>query len=65
MQHKYESNQIMYLSYNNIMSHFVRSSQQEGKDYIPLGSFWNEDTNHGEGFKENPLAVTNLRCVSM
>lgn len=47
------------------MSHFVRSSQQEGKDYIPLGSFWNEDTNHGEGFKENPLAVTNLRCVSM
>ncbi|XP_026217644.1 vascular endothelial growth factor receptor 1 isoform X2 [Anabas testudineus] len=34
--------------------------QQDGKDYIPLGSFLNEDTNHSENFKENPLAVTNL-----
>uniref|UniRef100_A0A7N6BEU6 receptor protein-tyrosine kinase n=1 Tax=Anabas testudineus TaxID=64144 RepID=A0A7N6BEU6_ANATE len=38
--------------------------QQDGKDYIPLGSFLNEDTNHSENFKENPLAVTNLRYVS-
>uniref|UniRef100_A0A7N6FJN6 receptor protein-tyrosine kinase n=1 Tax=Anabas testudineus TaxID=64144 RepID=A0A7N6FJN6_ANATE len=37
--------------------------QQDGKDYIPLGSFLNEDTNHSENFKENPLAVTNLRYV--
>ncbi|KAF7213894.1 vascular endothelial growth factor receptor 1 isoform X1 [Nothobranchius furzeri] len=29
--------------------------QQDGKDYIPLGSFKNSDTK-----KENPLAVTNL-----
>uniref|UniRef100_A0A7N6AGB2 receptor protein-tyrosine kinase n=1 Tax=Anabas testudineus TaxID=64144 RepID=A0A7N6AGB2_ANATE len=38
--------------------------QQDGKDYIPLGSFLNEDTNHSENFKENPLAVTNLRYVN-
>ncbi|XP_067434475.1 vascular endothelial growth factor receptor 1 isoform X1 [Thunnus thynnus] len=34
--------------------------QQDGKDYIPLGSFMTGDTNHSKTFKENPLAVTNL-----
>ncbi|XP_062297945.1 vascular endothelial growth factor receptor 1 [Scomber scombrus] len=34
--------------------------QQDGKDYIPLGSFMTGDTNHNKTFKENPLAVTNL-----
>ncbi|XP_047424727.1 vascular endothelial growth factor receptor 1 isoform X3 [Mugil cephalus] len=34
--------------------------QQDGKDYIPLGSFMNGDTGRCEAFKENPLAVTNL-----
>ncbi|XP_037550025.1 vascular endothelial growth factor receptor 1 [Nematolebias whitei] len=34
--------------------------QQEGKDYIPLGSFRNADGSQSEAFKENPLAVTNL-----
>ncbi|KAK2886478.1 vascular endothelial growth factor receptor 1 isoform X2 [Channa argus] len=34
--------------------------QQEGKHYIPLGSFITGDRNHSETFKENPLAVTNL-----
>uniref|UniRef100_A0A671TXQ5 receptor protein-tyrosine kinase n=1 Tax=Sparus aurata TaxID=8175 RepID=A0A671TXQ5_SPAAU len=35
--------------------------QQDGKDYIPLGSFKTSDTGRSETFKENPLAVTNLR----
>ncbi|XP_049913306.1 vascular endothelial growth factor receptor 1 isoform X1 [Epinephelus moara] len=34
--------------------------QQEGKDYIPLGSFITGDTGRSETFKESPLAVTNL-----
>ncbi|XP_071341314.1 vascular endothelial growth factor receptor 1 isoform X2 [Trachinotus anak] len=34
--------------------------QQDGKDYIPLGSFMSGDKNHSETLKENPLAVTNL-----
>ncbi|XP_036934609.1 vascular endothelial growth factor receptor 1 isoform X2 [Acanthopagrus latus] len=34
--------------------------QQDGKDYIPLGSFKTPDTGRSETFKENPLAVTNL-----
>nr|XP_020455714.1 vascular endothelial growth factor receptor 1 isoform X2 [Monopterus albus] len=34
--------------------------QQDGKDYVPLGSFITGDTNCSEAFKENPLAVTNL-----
>nr|XP_046226781.1 vascular endothelial growth factor receptor 1 isoform X2 [Scatophagus argus] len=34
--------------------------QQDGKDYIPLGSFKSGDTGRSETFKENPLAVTNL-----
>ncbi|KAM7369918.1 hypothetical protein PAMP_011206 [Pampus punctatissimus] len=34
--------------------------QQDGKDYIPLGSFITAETNHSKTFKENPLAVTNL-----
>ncbi|KAK2859469.1 hypothetical protein Q5P01_004089 [Channa striata] len=34
--------------------------QQDGKHYIPLGSFINGDRNQNEPFKENPLAVTNL-----
>ncbi|XP_026147831.1 vascular endothelial growth factor receptor 1 isoform X2 [Mastacembelus armatus] len=34
--------------------------QQDGKDYIPLGSFMTGDTNCSKSFKENPLAVTNL-----
>ncbi|XP_070709059.1 vascular endothelial growth factor receptor 1 [Pempheris klunzingeri] len=34
--------------------------QQDGKDYIPLGSYMSRDTDQSEGFKENPLAVTNL-----
>ncbi|XP_030254120.1 vascular endothelial growth factor receptor 1 isoform X2 [Sparus aurata] len=34
--------------------------QQDGKDYIPLGSFKTSDTGRSETFKENPLAVTNL-----
>ncbi|KAM4544345.1 vascular endothelial growth factor receptor 1 [Fundulus diaphanus] len=32
--------------------------QEDGKDYIPLGTFMNGD--HCEAFKDNPLAVTNL-----
>lgn len=35
------------------------SIAQEGKDYIPLGSFTPGDNDRSE--KENPLAVTNLR----
>ncbi|XP_010776250.1 vascular endothelial growth factor receptor 1-like [Notothenia coriiceps] len=34
--------------------------QQEGKDYIPLGSFMAGDTGRSVTCKENPLAVTNL-----
>ncbi|KAM9337201.1 vascular endothelial growth factor receptor 1 [Symphorus nematophorus] len=34
--------------------------QQDGKDYIPLGSFTTGDTDRSETFRENPLAVTNL-----
>uniref|UniRef100_UPI0037E70419 vascular endothelial growth factor receptor 1 isoform X1 n=1 Tax=Semicossyphus pulcher TaxID=241346 RepID=UPI0037E70419 len=34
--------------------------QQDGKDYIPLGSFTTGDTCRSETVKENPLAVTNL-----
>uniref|UniRef100_A0AAQ6A1M3 receptor protein-tyrosine kinase n=1 Tax=Amphiprion ocellaris TaxID=80972 RepID=A0AAQ6A1M3_AMPOC len=34
---------------------------QDGKDYIPLGSFVAGETGRCEAFKENPLAVTNLR----
>ncbi|XP_040921731.1 vascular endothelial growth factor receptor 1 isoform X2 [Toxotes jaculatrix] len=34
--------------------------QQDGKDYIPLGSFMTGDTNCSETLKENPVAVTNL-----
>ncbi|KAK1884862.1 Vascular endothelial growth factor receptor 1 [Dissostichus eleginoides] len=34
--------------------------QQEGKDYIPLGSFTAGDTGRSVTCKENPLAVTNL-----
>lgn len=37
------------------------SLQQDGKDYIPLGSFATGETGRWEAFKENPLAVTNLR----
>lgn len=40
---------------------FVPSLEQDGKDYIPLGSFVTGDTGRSETFKENPLAVTNLR----
>uniref|UniRef100_I3K9I3 receptor protein-tyrosine kinase n=1 Tax=Oreochromis niloticus TaxID=8128 RepID=I3K9I3_ORENI len=35
--------------------------QQDGKDYIPLGSFMTGESDRCEAFKENPLAVTNLR----
>uniref|UniRef100_A0A8C4DM90 receptor protein-tyrosine kinase n=1 Tax=Dicentrarchus labrax TaxID=13489 RepID=A0A8C4DM90_DICLA len=35
--------------------------QQDGKDYIPLGSFMTGDPGRSVTFKENPLAVTNLR----
>ncbi|XP_044031605.1 vascular endothelial growth factor receptor 1 isoform X3 [Siniperca chuatsi] len=38
----------------------ARVQQQDGKDYIPLGSFMTGDTGHSETFKENSLAVTNL-----
>ncbi|XP_008304575.1 vascular endothelial growth factor receptor 1 isoform X1 [Stegastes partitus] len=38
----------------------ARVQQQDGKDYIPLGSFVTGDTGRCEAFKENPLAVTNL-----
>lgn len=41
----------------------VSSFQQDGKDYIPLGSFMTGGKNHGETMKENPLAVTNLRYM--
>ncbi|XP_034003467.1 LOW QUALITY PROTEIN: vascular endothelial growth factor receptor 1 [Trematomus bernacchii] len=34
--------------------------QQEGKDYIPLGSFTAGETGRSVTCKENPLAVTNL-----
>ncbi|XP_063729877.1 vascular endothelial growth factor receptor 1 isoform X2 [Eleginops maclovinus] len=34
--------------------------QQEGKDYIPLGSFTAGDSSRSGTCKENPLAVTNL-----
>eukprot|EP00066_Takifugu_rubripes_P016916 XP_011606182.1 PREDICTED: vascular endothelial growth factor receptor 1 isoform X1 [Takifugu rubripes] len=34
--------------------------QQDGKDYIPLGSYADGKTLHSQEFKENPLAVTNL-----
>ncbi|XP_069007813.1 vascular endothelial growth factor receptor 1 isoform X3 [Embiotoca jacksoni] len=34
--------------------------QQDGKDYIPLGTFMIGDSGLCETFKENPLAVTNL-----
>ncbi|XP_070783880.1 vascular endothelial growth factor receptor 1 isoform X2 [Enoplosus armatus] len=34
--------------------------QQDGKDYIPLGSFMPGNAGRSETFKENPLAVTNL-----
>ncbi|XP_041824241.1 vascular endothelial growth factor receptor 1 isoform X2 [Melanotaenia boesemani] len=34
--------------------------QQDGKDYIPLGSSMNGEISRSEAFKENPLAVTNL-----
>ncbi|XP_029384470.1 vascular endothelial growth factor receptor 1 isoform X1 [Echeneis naucrates] len=34
--------------------------QQDGKDYIPLGSFMAGDRNRSEMLKGNPLAVTNL-----
>ncbi|CAJ1082186.1 vascular endothelial growth factor receptor 1 isoform X2 [Xyrichtys novacula] len=34
--------------------------QQEGKDYIPLGSFSAGDSGRSQTIKENPLAVTNL-----
>ncbi|XP_051266110.1 vascular endothelial growth factor receptor 1 isoform X2 [Dicentrarchus labrax] len=34
--------------------------QQDGKDYIPLGSFMTGDPGRSVTFKENPLAVTNL-----
>lgn len=34
---------------------------QDGKDYIPLGSYADGKTPHSQAFKENPLAVTNLR----
>ncbi|XP_028288442.1 vascular endothelial growth factor receptor 1 isoform X2 [Parambassis ranga] len=34
--------------------------QQDGKDYIPLGSFTSGVSGCSEAFKENPLAVTNL-----
>ncbi|XP_035475654.1 vascular endothelial growth factor receptor 1 isoform X2 [Scophthalmus maximus] len=40
------------------------SFQQDGKDYIPLGSFMNGDTNWSEAFAEKPLAVTNLSYMS-
>ncbi|CAN9506270.1 unnamed protein product [Ophioblennius macclurei] len=33
---------------------------QDGKDYIPLESLLSADCDHGEAFKESPLAVTNL-----
>lgn len=35
--------------------------RQDGKDYIPLGSYADGKTPHSQAFKENPLAVTNLR----
>ncbi|XP_054863010.1 vascular endothelial growth factor receptor 1 isoform X1 [Amphiprion ocellaris] len=38
----------------------ARVLQQDGKDYIPLGSFVAGETGRCEAFKENPLAVTNL-----
>lgn len=34
--------------------------QEDGKDYIPLGSPPSADCVRGEAYKENPLAVTNL-----
>ncbi|XP_061569530.1 vascular endothelial growth factor receptor 1 [Cololabis saira] len=34
--------------------------QQDGKDYIPLGSFTNRNISPCQSFKENQLAVTNL-----
>ncbi|KAM3593029.1 uncharacterized protein V6R79_004741 [Siganus canaliculatus] len=34
--------------------------QQDGKDYIPLGSFISKEPGISETFKENPLTVTNL-----
>ncbi|XP_041669910.1 vascular endothelial growth factor receptor 1 [Cheilinus undulatus] len=34
--------------------------QQDGKDYIPLGSFTTGDNGRSMTIKENPLAVTNL-----
>uniref|UniRef100_A0A672ZRR2 receptor protein-tyrosine kinase n=1 Tax=Sphaeramia orbicularis TaxID=375764 RepID=A0A672ZRR2_9TELE len=34
--------------------------QQDGKDYIPLGSFMTGDMSRRENLKESPLAVTNL-----
>ncbi|KAM9712753.1 vascular endothelial growth factor receptor 1 isoform 1-T1 [Menidia menidia] len=38
----------------------ARVQQQDGKDYIPLGSSVNGNISCREAFKENPLAVTNL-----
>ncbi|XP_070841804.1 vascular endothelial growth factor receptor 1 isoform X2 [Chaetodon trifascialis] len=38
--------------------------QQDGKDYIPLGSFTAGHTGHSETFRENPLAVTNLSYMT-
>uniref|UniRef100_A0A3B4BIW3 Protein kinase domain-containing protein n=1 Tax=Periophthalmus magnuspinnatus TaxID=409849 RepID=A0A3B4BIW3_9GOBI len=35
--------------------------QQDGKDYIPLGSFKTGHANYNKRLKGNPLAVTNLR----
>lgn len=35
---------------------------QEGKDYIPLGSYTNGKTLHSQAFTQNLFAVTNLRC---
>ncbi|XP_076577551.1 vascular endothelial growth factor receptor 1 isoform X2 [Chaetodon auriga] len=38
--------------------------QQDGKDYIPLGSFTAGHRGHSETFRENPLAVTNLSYMT-
>ena len=35
--------------------------RQDGKDYVPLGSFTNGKMLHTQAFKEIPFAVTNLR----
>ncbi|XP_041817873.1 vascular endothelial growth factor receptor 1 [Chelmon rostratus] len=38
--------------------------QQDGKDYIPLGSFTAGHPGRSETFRENPLAVTNLSYMT-